>query len=312
MISARYSTHLGLVGMAALWGGSWPWGRVVAQAMPPLAAACLRFVFASVVLLLWLKGSGRLHTLGALRGRQWWGLTAAAAVGVLGYATFFLLALQKVPAGKAAMVVALNPVLTLIFAVMLFRESVNWVMGVGLVLAVTGALYALTDGSLAIMQPGLSGTGELLLLGCSACWVGYTLMGRKVLFTVDSLTTTTVTAVIGAILLFIASMTVEGPTAWKSLPAASTTVWLSLTALAFGSTALAYAWYLRGVKVLGAGAAAAYMALVPLFGMLFSGLWLGEPLTKSLLAGGVMAIVGMALMNFGRMLLPKPLPGAAN
>lgn len=305
MISARYSTHLGLVGMAALWGGSWPWGRVVAQAMPPLAAACLRFVFASVVLLLWLKASGRMHTLGTLRTRQWWGLTAAAAVGVLGYATFFLFALQTVPAGKAAMVVALNPVLTLIFAVLLFRESVNWVMSVGLILAVTGALYALTDGSLAVMQPGLSGTGELLLLGCAGCWVGYTLIGRKVLVTVDSLTTTTVTAVIGAILLFIASMVVEGPSAWKSLPAASTTVWLSLLALAFGSTALAYAWYLHGVKVLGAGAAAAYMALVPLFGMLFSGLWLGEPLTTSLLAGGVMAIVGMALMNFGRMLLPK-------
>ncbi|WP_028601020.1 DMT family transporter [Ottowia thiooxydans] len=312
MISARYSTHLGLVGMAALWGASWPWGRVVAQAMPPLAAACLRFVLASVVLLLWLKGSGRMHTLGALRAQQWWGLTAAAAVGVLGYASFFLLALKTVPAGKAAMVVALNPVLTLIFAVLLFRESVNWVMGIGLILAVTGALYALTDGSLAVMQPGLSGTGELLLLGCAGCWVGYTLIGRKVLFTVDSLTTTAVTAVIGAIFLFIASMAVEGPAAWKTLATVSTTVWFSLMALAFGSTALAYAWYLHGVKVLGAGAAAAYMALVPLFGMLFSGLWLGEPLTKSLLAGGVMAIVGMALMNFGRMFLPKQQPNAAS
>jgi drug/metabolite transporter (DMT)-like permease len=34
-------------------------------------------------------------------------------VGVLGYSVCFLLALQRVPAGQAAMVVALNPVLTL-------------------------------------------------------------------------------------------------------------------------------------------------------------------------------------------------------
>ena len=26
--------HLQLIGMVILWGASWPWGRVVAQAMP--------------------------------------------------------------------------------------------------------------------------------------------------------------------------------------------------------------------------------------------------------------------------------------
>ncbi|EKU30953.1 amino acid metabolite efflux pump [Alcaligenes sp. HPC1271] len=60
MKSPNYSVHLSLIGMAALWGASWPWGRVVAQAMPPLAAASLRFLIASVALLLWMSWSGRL------------------------------------------------------------------------------------------------------------------------------------------------------------------------------------------------------------------------------------------------------------
>ena len=86
-------------------------------------------------------------------------------------------------------------------------------------------------------------------------------------------------------------------------------VWYSLIALALGATALAYAWYLKGVQELGAGAAAAYMSLVPLFGMLLSSLWLAEPLTASLLRGGSAAIVGMGLMNLGRMRLARqPLP----
>lgn len=301
MNSSRYSTHLGLVGMAALWGASWSWGQVVAQAMPPLAAASLRFILASLVLFLWLYCSGRMKALRALTVRQWVGLGCASTVGVLGYSIFFLLALKSVPAGKAAMVVALNPVLTMLFAVMLFREAVNWVMGAGVVLAVTGALYALTDGSLIALQPGQSGTGEPLLLGCAGCWVAYTLIGRMVLTTVDSLTTTTVTAAIGAALLFLASMTLEGPAAWRGLPDAPSVAWFSIMALAFGATALAYAWYLNGVKVLGAGAAAAYLSLVPLFGMLFSSLWLGESLTVSVLSGGALAISGMLLMNLGRL-----------
>ena len=31
--------HLQLIGMAILWGASWPWGRVVAQAMPTFVAS---------------------------------------------------------------------------------------------------------------------------------------------------------------------------------------------------------------------------------------------------------------------------------
>ena len=301
MNASRYSIHLSLIGMAALWGASWPLGKVVAQAMPPLAASSLRFILASLVLVVWLYRSGRMKGLLALNIWQLVGMGCASTVGVLGYSVFFLLSLKSLPSGKAAMVVALNPVLTIFFAVLLFRESVNWVMGTGVVLAVTGALYALTDGSLNSLQPGQSGMGELLLLGCAGCWVAYTLIGRMVLATVDSLTTTTVTSAIGAVLLFISSMVLEGPAAWKGLLDAPAVAWFSIVALALGATAAAYAWYLNGVKVLGAGSAAAYMSLVPLFGILFSSLWLGESLTVSLLSGAALAISGMLLMNLGRL-----------
>ncbi|WP_313572232.1 DMT family transporter [Comamonas terrigena] len=303
MHTHRTFTHLQLIAMAALWGASWPWGRAVAQAMPPLAAASLRFWLASAVLLLWLWRSGRLGSLRALSTRQWLGLTAAAAVGVLGYSVCFLWALQTVPAGKAAMVVALNPVLTLVFAVLLFRERCNAVMCLGLGLAVTGTLYALGGGNPLALLSAASGTGEWLLLGCAACWVAYTLVGRTVLTRVEALTTTTATALLGALLLLACSLVLEGPQAWTALVHAPAAAWYSLVALAVGATALAYAWYLQGVQELGAGAAAAYMALVPLFGMLFSSVWQGEALTASLLGGGAAAILGMLLMTAGRMRL---------
>lgn len=43
--------HLQLIGMAILWGASWPWGRVVAQAMPTFVASSLRFFFAIFLLM---------------------------------------------------------------------------------------------------------------------------------------------------------------------------------------------------------------------------------------------------------------------
>ncbi|WEE75377.1 DMT family transporter [Comamonas testosteroni] len=311
MNTLRTSTHLGLIGMAALWGASWPWGRIVAQAMPPLAAASLRFFLAGLLLMLWLYRSERMGALRVLGPRQWAGLACASAVGVLGYSVFFLLALKTVPAGKAAMVVALNPVLTMLFAALLFRERVHAIMCLGLGLAVTGALYALSDGALGDLVSSSSGMGEWLLLGCAACWVAYTLIGRIVLTRVDAMTTTTVTTLIGAALLLMASIALEGPSAWTALAKAPAVAWYSVVALALGATALAYAWYLKGVQELGAGAAAAYMSLVPLFGMLLSSFWLGEPITSSLLGGGTMAIFGMLLMNIGRIRLERAAHSAA-
>lgn len=297
--------------MAALWGASWPWGRIVAQAMPPLAAASLRFFLAGLLLVLWLYRGGRMGALRVLEPRQWAGLACASAVGVLGYSVFFLQALKTVPAGKAAMVVALNPVLTMLFAALLFRERVNAIMCLGLALAVTGALYALSGGALGDLVSSSSGVGEWLLLGCAACWVAYTLIGRIVLTRVDALTTTTATALIGAALLLVGSIALEGSSAWAGLAKAPAAAWYSVVALALGATALAYAWYLKGVQELGAGAAAAYMSLVPLFGMLLSSFWLGEPITSSLLGGGATAIFGMLLMNIGRIRLERAAHSAA-
>jgi len=33
--------HAGLLGMALMWGASWPAGRVLAQAMPPLSGSAV-------------------------------------------------------------------------------------------------------------------------------------------------------------------------------------------------------------------------------------------------------------------------------
>ncbi|MDQ6212673.1 hypothetical protein A7J71_03960 [Achromobacter insolitus] len=298
MKNTLMATHLRLVGMAALWGASWSWGKVVAQSMAPLAAASLRFLLASVALVLWMHRASALRGLKSLSRNQWLGLAAAALAGVFGYSSFFMLSLQLVPAGKAAIVVTLNPGATLLLAAILFREHLNPAILAGMVLSAVGAYIAIGGGG---SQTGTGvGIGELLLLGCVACWVAYTLIGRLVLKGVDALTTTTVTTVIGALMLLLTSLIVEGTPAWEKLGQAPASAWGSLLALAFGATAIAYAWYFEGVKALGAGAASGYITLVPVFGVLFSSLWLGEATPANLFIGAALAISGMTLMHVGR------------
>jgi drug/metabolite transporter (DMT)-like permease len=295
--------HAKLVGMAALWGASWPAGKLVAQNAPPLAGASWRFILALALLLAWW--GMRQRRVGAplwpeLSRRQWAGLVLAGAVGVYGYALFFMLGLQHVPASRAALIVTVNPVFTTLIAAWLFRERFNAVIAAGMALASLGASIVLTDGAPWKLLVGDIGRGEWLLLGCVAAWVAYTLLGRRLLAGIDALATTLVTAAAGLGLLLASSLAFEGAPALAAPLAASAEVWAALLFLAAGATVLAYAWYFEGVAALGAGGAAAYISLVPVFGVLSSALWLGESIGAPLVLGGALAVGGMVVMNHAR------------
>ena len=297
---AVFGPHLRLLGMAVLWGASWPAGRVIAQNMPPLAGACLRFVLAALVLLPWMYYAGGFAQLRQWSAQRWLGMVAAGATGVFGYAAFFLSGLQYLPAGKAALVITLNPVVTLLLAVWIFKERLNRTIALGMLLAAAGAVVVISHGRPQDILHGAVGLGELLILGCVACWVAYTLLGRVMLTGVDALSTTAVTSTIGAVLLLVASLVVEGPAGLQAAVHSNGTAWGALLFLSWGATALAYAWYFDGVKALGAGAASGYITLVPVIGVVISALLLGESVDASMLLGGAMAVAGTAVMNWGR------------
>ena len=91
--------HLQLIGMAVLWGASWPWGRVVAQTMPTFTASASRFFIAVIPLLIWLYVATRFRYVKQLRRSQWIGLFFTAVLGIFAYSTSFIWA--KICAGGA-------------------------------------------------------------------------------------------------------------------------------------------------------------------------------------------------------------------
>jgi drug/metabolite transporter (DMT)-like permease len=296
--ASHRGVHARLVGMAFLWGASWPAGKVISQLMPPIAASAWRFLFAVVLLLAWL-----VHARGGfprLTRNQWLAMAAGGAIGVCGYGLFFMFGLQHVPASRAALIVTVNPVFTTLLAAWLFKEKFDWKIGAGMALAVLGATTVLTRGEPWRILVGQLGVGEWLLLGCVACWTGHSLIGKAAMKNMDSLTSTVYSALFGMLLLWIAAFTFEGVQATSALSRLDTRGMVALAILVVGATVLAYAWYYEGIAKLGAGAAASYISLVPVFGVALSALWLGETLDSSLLIGGALAVAGVMWMNWAR------------
>ena len=74
-------------------------------------------------------------------------------------------------------------------------------------------------------------------------------------------------------------------------------VWASLLCLGVLGTALALVWYYEGIRRLGTARTVVFNNLVPVSGMSLGWLVLGEPLSASLVLGGVLAITGVFLVN---------------
>ncbi|MEY4357469.1 MAG: hypothetical protein RL469_795, partial [Pseudomonadota bacterium] len=160
-------TYLRLVGVAALWGGTFIAGRIAAPQIPHFTLAALRFWAAFVVLFplaCWQeRGIPVLQRRDVLYG------ALIALFGLVFYNLFFLGALELIPASRTALVVALNPIMTAIAMALVFKERLAAYRWFGISLALTGVCIVLAKGDLSLIVQRV-GQGELLMWGGASCW----------------------------------------------------------------------------------------------------------------------------------------------
>lgn len=287
--------YLQLVGVALFWGGTFIAGRIVAPVIPHMIAAAGRFLVASgLLLLLAWKLEGGLPKLTRQQAHATFGL---GATGIFLYNICFFGALERMPAGRTALFVALNPIVTSLALALLFQERLGKTKWIGIALAFVGAIIVITRGDLVGAMRDWSqslGTGELFMLCAVSAWAAYTILGRHALKGLTPIAATTYAALWGLLLLSLGAAT-ELPRFDRSL-----LTWPILLAIlylgAFGTT-IGFVWYYEGVKALGASRAAVFTNLVPVFGVSLGTLMLGEPVLLSMVIGGVLVIAGVSLTN---------------
>ncbi|HEY3046695.1 MAG TPA: DMT family transporter [Polaromonas sp.] len=285
--------YLRLSCVPVIWGATFIAGRIVSAHLPPATAAFIRFVFATLALLAALQLSQGLRALTQVTRRQLLGTMALGATGILAYNLLFFSALAVLPAGRTSLIVALNPIVTLLVAAAFLGERLSATRWLGVGLALLGVWVVVTRGDLSQLLQSV-GKGELAMLGAVCAWAVYTLLGRRLLQGLSPLLATLWAAIWGTLFLALLALR-DAP----SLQASSfiPEVWAGLAFLGLLGTALAFVWYYEGIRQLGAARTVVFNNLVPIFGVLLGWLVLGEPLSVSLIAGGAMALAGVFLVN---------------
>jgi drug/metabolite transporter (DMT)-like permease len=301
---------LELLLLSAIWGASFLFLRVAAPQVGPIAVAAVRIVGAALVLLplVVLRGQWR-HFEG-----RWPTLFLASLLSCVLPFMGLSRAAQTLPAGPLSVLNATTPIWAAVMGWALFGEALGWrrtaglalgllgvawlaqhrgdvlaepldLMAVGLALGSTG-LYALAVHHsrhflhglppLAV-SAGILGCGALWMLG-PALWVGPVPMGSHA----------------GA------DLSISTLSRWTMV---SANVWGALLALAVACTGLAYALFYRLIERVGATRAVSVTFLIPPFAMLWSHLWLNEPVSLDMLLGAGMVLLGTLLAT-----MPAPAP----
>ncbi|AOR69949.1 hypothetical protein BBJ41_20310 [Burkholderia stabilis] len=284
--------------VALFWGGTFIAGRILAASMSATGAATGRFAIAALLLtvLTW-KIEGRLPK---LSGRQIVTTFGLGATGIFLYNVCFFAALARMPAGRTALFVALNPVATAVLLSVVLRERLSLSRWAGIAVALFGAVVVISRGELLRVLTDLGntfGAGERYMLCAVLSWAAYTVIGRRALDGLSPLAATTYATLWGLALLVVAHLfgshaSGSAPLTWQAVA--------SMIYLGAIGTVVAFVWYSQGIRELGPARAAVFTNLVPVFGVLLSVGLLGEPLSKSMLAGGALVIAGVALTNRAR------------
>ena len=288
----RIVDYARLIIVPAIWGGTFVAGKIVVATLTPLMGSFARYLIACIALLVAafaLEGG-----LPRLRARQWLATFVLGLFGVFAYNLFFMGALTKLPASRAALIIALNPAITIALSAVLLNERLSARRWAGVLLALLGVAIVVSRGDFSSFAGGGVGVGELYMFAAVISWALYTILGRKVLGGLSPLAATSYAALWGTVLLGAAAaphFVTLHPTQFDGR------MIVSLLYLGVLGTALAFVWYYMSVKKVGASSASIFNNLVPVFGVAISVVVLGEALLPSMLIGGAIAIVGVMMVS---------------
>ena len=267
--------------VAAIWGLNFVVVEVGLDDFPPLLLSALLYTLASLPLLV----------LGGAAVVPWkWVLVVGGAIGVVKFSLLFVGMDVGMPAGLASLVLQVQAFFTLGFAAVLLGERLRGAQVAGLALASVG---------LVLVASGLDGVatpaGFALVIAAAAAWgVGNVAIKRAA--PADPFRFMSWMCLVPPVPLFVLSLSFEGPRAvGDALAGIDLSAVGAVAYIAFAATTVGWGLWAFLMRAYSASTVAPFSLLVPVFGLAFAALLLGEPVTTRVVVAAVLVVSGVFL-----------------
>lgn len=274
-----------MVILCVIWGLTFTVMKVGISYIPPFTFSALRFIIGGILLV----GLTLALRIGIPAREDW---CALIILGLLQTALTFGLvfyAMQSIPAGITSVLLYSYPIIVNLMAYFLLGERLNLKNIVGLLTGFLGLIMIFSTGG---FQSG-SIYGKILIVIAAVNWGLATIFLKRRFPTHNKLQVTAWQMLFGGALTMLIVPFIEGGVSLTL----NLTAWAALLFTSVFASALAFSLWFYVLDFWGVGRASVFIFLVPVCGVLFSTLLLGEELTINLALGLMAVVIGIWLVN---------------
>jgi RarD protein len=274
-----------------MWGGSLPSVKVAVAEVSLSTLVWLRFGSGLIALLLFLVVRRRLRILP---------LREAAVFAALGFLGVFFhnsiqaYALKTVSAGMSGLIVAANPIVIAVLGSLILSERLDRIKIAGILLAACGVLVIISRGDLSVLLSGNYSFSELVMVFSVFSWAFFSVLSRKALQQTSPDIGMTYALFFGWIFASVPFL-VSGGTG--EIAAVSAMAWGNILFLGIFCSALAYLFWYDALQLLPASEVGVFLYVNPVVAVVISAIFLGEPVTLSMIVGGALVFSGVWCVN---------------
>lgn len=285
-VTRKIPTWVLFISVASFWGLNMVAMQVAGRQVPPMTVAAARSLVGGLVLFaLARRRNARLPNT-----PEEWKAIAAIALLMTGMSTAFLfLAVQNAPAGLASILANTMPLFTAILAPIFLNERVNLKSGLGLVLGLAGAVIVAWQAIEGDVKPAGVIYG---ILGAVTAALGGILYKKFPLPGLDRLMAVALQLLMSCAVLLVVAVPED-----RSAMTFRWTFWLSFVYLSLLGLAMSFVFFSELISRGNALQASAVAYLSTILGVLFGAIFLKERLSPSVLLGGAIAILGVAIVQ---------------
>jgi drug/metabolite transporter (DMT)-like permease len=278
--AASWRTPVELTLLGAVWGGSFLFMRIAAADFGPFALVEARLALGALALVPFLWRARALFT-----PAVWLRVAGIATINAVLPFVLFAWGAERAPAGIGAITNAMTVMFAALVAFLFYGERIGPRRWIGLAAGFVGVTI-LASGHIAGASVGaaaLAGTAAALCYGLGINFVRHYLSG----FPAAAIAAANLAA--GALLLLPFAIY-----SWPQYPIPPAS-WLSAVLLGVLCTGIAFVFYYRLIARIGAPRTATVTYLIPLFGVIWAWLLLGEGVTLSMVLAGALILAGVGL-----------------
>lgn len=291
--SKQLFTDLSLLFIAVIWALNFSVIKASLSEIDPYSFNAIRFILASSFIWLILARRGEWFR---VPSSDWLPLLTMGLGGNLLYQWLFIVGIDLTLAANAAVMLGTIPIWVAVASHLLRTELMNRLKTIGVVLAFSGVAAIIFTGKDPVSFASDTFRGDLIIIIAAVVWGIYTIYSKSYLMRYTPLQFSAVMSSVGAVSLTL-----------LAIPNAAETDWVHVSPAAYGGTAysgllaigLAYLIWNNGIQKVGVVRTATYQNLVPVLGLVFGVVLLGENLTVGQYTGSAVVIAGILITRHG-------------